>query len=226
MRESSTKTTSPKTTGRGNLPSHAQNRIISLAANARPSERQLKEFEPTQTHEAIAGALNDPECPHTLEGLAEQAGVDPKTLRKVLREPAALLWIVSQASTLAEARLGAVHARIYNMAMTSRSATWAKLFLERFDKDYKNQKILERGGAQQFNFLQEMGTDELLKWFGRKLQQLQGSATGGALLSHEGVPGVPGSSGDGVCILPDRDLSHRTPAGGGDEGRPGDRDLP
>jgi hypothetical protein len=179
-----------------------QNKIISLANGADVSPRDMQNFEPTTTHEAIAGALNDVEAPHTLAGLAELAGVHRNTLSEVIRHPAALLWIVSQASRLAEARLGAVHARIYNMAMTSRSATWAKLYLERFDREYKNQKIAEKGGQSQFNFLQEMGTDELFKWFGRKLQQLQGSATGGALLSHGEVRGGPGSApGDGQGVV-------------------------
>lgn len=177
-----------------------------MARGANPSPAEMKKFEPDHTHEAIAGALNDPEVPHTMKGLAEHAGVDPKTLRKVLRTPAALLWIVSQASSLAEARLGAVHSRIYQMAMTSRSATWARLFLERFDTNYKAQKVLEKGGAQQNNFLGEMETDELIKWFGRKLQQLQGSATGGALLSHEQVPGLPGSDEETIDLVPTGDV--------------------
>jgi hypothetical protein len=180
---------------RHKLPTNAQNKIISIANGANPTSEELKSFKPTPTHEAIAGALNDAECPHTLTGLAEHAGVSRNTLTAVIRQPAAVLWIVSQASRLAEARLGAVHARIYNMAMTSRSATWAKLYMERFDKEYKNQKVLEKGGAQQFNFLREMSHGELSTWFGRKLQELQGAATGGTLIPHEEVRGVPGSEG-------------------------------
>jgi hypothetical protein len=103
------------------------------------------------------------------------------------------MWMVAQASRLAEARLGAVHTRIFQQAMTARAPGWAKLFLERFDSDYKNQKILEKGGAQQFNFLQEMQTDELTKWLQRSLRKLQGAAGAGNADLDGSVRGLPGS---------------------------------
>jgi len=135
----------------------------------------VQAFEPTPTHEAIAGALNDT-APTSLAELASAAGVSTRTVQRVISDPAALQWIIAQASQLAEARLGAVHLRIFQQAMTSRSPGWAKLFMERFDADYKKQKVAERGGAHQFNFLGDMETSELSGWISRKLQALQGIA--------------------------------------------------
>jgi hypothetical protein len=139
-----------------------------------PAPDDIQGFHPTASHEAIAGALNDGAAPCSIKELATQAGVSTKTIQRAIADPAALQWIVSQASRLVEARLGAIHCRLYLQAMTSKNASWMRLYLDRFDPEFKKQKILEKGGATQVNYLKEMSENELSSWLQRKLRELQG----------------------------------------------------
>lgn len=156
-------------------------KIAALSAARPPTAAQMGAFSPTPAHEQIAGALNGQTSLSDAASLAEAAGVSVRTLQRACSDPAAVTWIVAQQTEIASARLGAVHGRLFEMAMTSRSATWAKLYLERFDGEYKKQKILEKGANQQFNF-SDMTHAELLKSIGRAYRKLQGvTDTPGAL---------------------------------------------
>lgn len=161
-------------------------------ADATPvSVRDRDQFEPTPAHYAIADALNDQTAFTNTAALAEAADCSIRTLQRAISSPAVLSWIIAQQTSIVESRLGAIHARIFDMAMTSRSSSWAKLFLERFDVEFKKQKVLERGHNQQNNFLGDMSHDELVKSIGRAFRKLQG-ATGIAPPTGQDVPGVLG----------------------------------
>jgi hypothetical protein len=164
-------------------------KLASLAVARPPTSEAMADFSPTPAHEQIAAALNSDTHYSSMKDLAEAAGVSARTVQRAVSEPASLTWMVSQASQLAAARLGAVHGRIFAMAMTSRAPGWARLYMDRFDQDYKKQKVLEKGGAHQFNFLSEMSTDELIKWLQRTFQKLQGAAGAPPALSA-GVSGL------------------------------------
>jgi len=169
-----------------------------------PTDKDLRNFEPTATHEAIAGALNEPGS-KTLIELSQKAGVSPRTVQRAISDPAALSWMVSQASCLAEARLGAIHARLLHMALKAKSPGWLKLYLERFDPEFKKQKILERGGAHQNNFIGDMDSVELVKLLQRKWRGLQGPSGTPPVISAP-LPGLPGPDGESDDFLPAGDV--------------------
>lgn len=166
----------------------AADKIISLSQVRLPTERQLREFEPTEAHLAIAGVLNNPETSSSsFTELASHAGVSLRTLQRALSDPAALQWMVAQATRVAEARLGAVHSRLLSIALTGKPAqalAAIRMYLERFDPAMKQQRVLEKG-HNTFNF-DSMSEAELNAIVERFQRRFLGSAG-----SHPGSDGPP-----------------------------------
>jgi hypothetical protein len=71
--------------------------------------------------------------------LAEAAGVNRSTIWRQLQDKNAVKWIVEQGSAVAAAGLGAVHARLLHLALTSRSPSAIEIYLKRFDPDYRKE---------------------------------------------------------------------------------------
>jgi hypothetical protein len=61
------------------------------------------------------------------------------------------------------------------MALTSKNAAWVRLFMERFDDDFRRQKVLERGTNTQFNLLASMSDEELERWVMQKTRKALGA---------------------------------------------------
>ena len=63
--------------------------------NGKPPDTN-NQFQPTQAHFRIAGALNDHEPTTSLDGLSEKAGISRATLSRALNDPTCLSWLVAQ----------------------------------------------------------------------------------------------------------------------------------
>jgi hypothetical protein len=136
-------------------------RLVAIAQTA--TAQQIREYQPSQNVRALAGSMFHGVAPKLIE-LAEGAGLSQSTVYRILKDPAAVHWIVSHGTNLASAALGAVHARLFQMAMTSRAVGPMRLYLERFDPEFKKQRVLEQGRNTQLNFIQEMTDAELGRW--------------------------------------------------------------
>lgn len=131
-------------------------RFLAVAAKAEPGH-----FRPTPVHEKLAEHLFTSQASTFLD-LAEAAGVSRTTIWRTLQDPKACAWICSKATQAVEFGLGAVHARLLNMALTSRSPSFMELYLKRFDPEFKKADV--SGGTtinQQFNMIKEMSQAEL-----------------------------------------------------------------
>jgi len=95
--------------------------------------------------------------------LAELAGVNRTTIWRLLQDRNAVRWIVEQGTAVASAGLGAVHARLLHLALTSRSPSAIEIFLKRFDPEYR--KDNHPGGGttinSQFTQITSMSPGEL-----------------------------------------------------------------
>lgn len=163
------------------MTSPLQNKVVSLSNARPPTARDMDEFEPSPAQEAIAAVLASEECPATPQALAECAGCDVRTVQRALSMPAFLSWAASLQSRLVESRVGAVHARLLHKALTEKGAAGTsaiRLYLERFDPEFKKQKVAERGGIQanSFSFVSEMDHDELHAFIARATRQQLGQA--------------------------------------------------
>lgn len=190
-----------------------------LAAVAeRATQRDIRNYEPTDAVRKLAAAQFHTTAP-SFTRLAEEAGVSRSQLYRILSEPAAVHWIVSHGTNMAAASLGAVHARLFELAMTSRNITAIRLYLERFDPEFKKQKALQDGHNTQINFVTEMSDNELRRLVEQKTTQLLGTtASEPHVVSNPSVAGdeVPrvvqqGSTDD---RLPDRNEWRRVAASG------------
>lgn len=132
-------------------------RFLAVAAKAEPGGS----FRPTPIHEKLAEHLFTSQATSFLQ-LAEESGVSRTTIWRTLQDPQACQWICSKATDAVKFGLGAVHSRLLQMALTSRSPAFLKLYMERFDPEYAKQ--LASGGTtinQQFNMIKEMSQAEL-----------------------------------------------------------------
>ena len=92
-------------------------------------------FKPDDSHLKLAAVLFEANCPTWIE-LAEKAGVSRTQLWRITKDPAACAWLVAHGTKAAETGLGAVHARLLQLALTSRSPAAVELYLKRFDPNY------------------------------------------------------------------------------------------
>lgn len=151
--------------------SNLESGLIALT-NGKPSSAD-ETFQPSSAHFKIAGALNETSVA-TQDELCTRAGVSRATLSRALNTPTVLSWIIAQSSRLVEARTGAIHARLFEKA-TSGNVAAMRLYLERFDPEYKKQKVMEKGGTHlHTNFITEMSDRELPLFIQRKIRQLTG----------------------------------------------------
>jgi hypothetical protein len=157
--------------------SDVETRLVAIAQQA--SMADIRDYEPTETAQKLAAAFFHETAP-SLNRLAESAGVSRSTLYRVLSEPAAVHWIINHGTHMAQAALGAVHARLFELAMTSQKIAPLRLYLERFDPDFKKQKALTDGHNTQINFVTEMSDDELRRMVEQKTTRLLGSAPRGS----------------------------------------------
>lgn len=154
---------------------HFTAHLVALAQTASP--QAIREYEPTRAVRALAGAFFTRSAPD-FEGLAEEAGISRSTLYRAMQDPAAIHWIVSHGSNIAGAALGAVHARLLHLALraTGKGDTAVlRLFMERFDPEFKKQRVLEHGqNIQNNSFVSEMSDAELGKWVKQQRTRILG----------------------------------------------------
>lgn len=151
-----------------NQPLEAQ--LVALANSATPSE--IRSYEPTPSARKLAGALFVAQAP-TLGELAAAAGLSESSIYRLLRDPAAVHWVVSHGSNLAAAGLGAVHARLLERALTDkRSVAAIKLYLERFDPEYQRNRAMDGAKNTQVNFFSGMSDTELSRFLGTTKEKL------------------------------------------------------
>ena len=139
-------------------------RFLAVAATAPPGDG----FKPTAAHEKIAQKLFESQAGSFLQ-LAEAAGVDRVTIWRTLKNPKACEWIVNNAARAVEFGLPAVHSRLLNMALTSRSSSFMELYLRRFDPEFK--KGAAAGSTTinaQYAMIQAMGPAELENFIKQK----------------------------------------------------------
>ena len=105
--------------------------------------------------------------------LAESAGVNRTTIWRLLQDKHAVKWVVEQGSAVAAAGLGAVHARLLHLALTSRSPSALEIYLKRFDPEYR--KDNHPGGGttinSQFTQITHMSPKELESFIRHKERQ-------------------------------------------------------
>lgn len=139
-------------------PSPPAARLSAIASTADPADSLS--YDLTAKDVALAGALFTSGAPD-FASLALAAGLTPADLSRVCASPARAAAIIAHADKAATFGRAAVYARLLNMALTSRSATWAKLYLERFDDVYKNHKLAESATYNQNNYVSSMTDTEL-----------------------------------------------------------------
>lgn len=108
-------------------------RFLEAAATAPPST----DYAPTESDEKLAVHLFAVNA-DSFVALVETSGVSRTTIWRTLKDPAACAWITAHATKLAEAGLGAVHARLLHLALVSKTPAAIELYLKRFDPGYKS----------------------------------------------------------------------------------------
>lgn len=105
--------------------------------------------------------------------LAEAAGVNRSTIWRQLQDKNAVKWIVEQGSAVAAAGLGAVHARLLHLALTSRSPSAIEIYLRRFDPEFKKESHASSGTniSAQFAQVLTMSPGELEAFVKHKKRQ-------------------------------------------------------
>ena len=147
--------------------------LTAIAASAEP--RDVAEYTPTATDQALAGSLFSSNAPTFLE-LAKRSGVAESTLFRLRQDPARVAWIVTHSRHLANLGRGAVYARVLDQALTSRNPNWAKLYLELFDEEYKKGQQADQTRNTQVNIFGGMSDTELRSFVQQKTRQVFGKA--------------------------------------------------
>lgn len=158
----------------------AQHAILDAAASAQPSAPGA--FQPTEAHQKLAATLFETTS-STFVQLAESAGISRSTLWRILKDKAACAWIVANATNAAAFGLGAVHARLLQMALTSRSPEAIRLYLQRFDPDFSAGKDIGTLNApnSQIAFVASMSPAELEAFLKQKRRTVIGEPCPAAL---------------------------------------------
>lgn len=118
------------------------------------------DFQPTESHRALASALTA-EGIGTIAELAEKAGVARSTVYRVFEDRDAIKWIVSHSAGLMSSALPAVHSHLLHKALNDKGVAALKLFLLRFDPDFKPQTQSISGENIQVNQFGSYSLDEL-----------------------------------------------------------------
>lgn len=93
-------------------------------------------FEPSAAHRALAASLFETGASTFLE-LAEKSGVSRAHLYRILEDTQAVKWIVANAAAIHKGALPAVYAQLLHKALNDRGTSAIRLFLERFDPEFK-----------------------------------------------------------------------------------------
>lgn len=126
-----------------------------------------------RSHRALAGILFSSPA-ESLAELAAHAGVGEKTLQTIARTPHAVAWIVGECAKTAKLGLAAVYAKMLRESLASRRPDWCKLFLERFDPDYKPAGRDSGGTNIQVNNFGSYTTEELRAFVASKARKVLG----------------------------------------------------
>jgi len=108
-----------------------QRRIVQRAASASDPG-----FVPTEALKRL-GAVAFEGTAESFVELSKAAGVDRSHLYDLIANPAACAWLVAHGKSAAAAGLGAVHARLLELALSSRSPAAIELYLRVHDPDFK-----------------------------------------------------------------------------------------
>lgn len=139
-------------------------------ANSDPSAIP-DDFQPTSAHRALASSLFETQASSFLE-LAERSGVSRSHIYRILEDPAAVKWIVANSATALELGLVAVHSRLLHKALNDKSIAAIKLYMQRFDKDFKVRGDSINGENVQINNFSSYSLDELERLAGLKTGRL------------------------------------------------------
>jgi len=171
----------------GTLPLPAA-RFVAVA-NSDPSPI-ADDFEPTAAHRALSTTLFETQATSFLE-LAEKSGVSRSHIYRILEEPDAVKWIVANSARTMELALAAVHARLLHKALNDKTVSALKLYLQRFDKDFKVQSNSVSGENVQINNFSSYSLDELERLAGLKERRLgvAGGREGKDSSDNEGIKG-------------------------------------
>lgn len=123
--------------------------------------------------ERLASVLFEQHCP-TFSALAATAAVDRSHAYTLLDDPHACAYLCERGRKFAEAALGSVHARLTELALTSRSPAAIELFLKRFDPDFKTDKpaaVTVNGTNVLIQQVSSMSDAELEAFLNHKKQQ-------------------------------------------------------
>lgn len=119
-----------------NDPATPARRFLSAAA-ANPTQLP-PDYSPSEAVQRVAEVLFTSKAASFVE-LAEDAGVSRTTIWRFLQDPHAVAWIVQKGTAVAAAGLGAVHARLLDLALTSRSPAAIEIYLRRFDPEFRKE---------------------------------------------------------------------------------------
>jgi len=144
-------------------------RLASIAA----TEVVSPEYKPNLQDRALAGALITGGA-HTFVELAHKAGISLATLYRIMEDPKRCSAIVAHAGQCSKAGLAAVYSRILQEALVNPKVAWARLFLERFDDEFKSKSGISAGTVNiQQNIYKDMSNEEL-KAFVQQMQRKAG----------------------------------------------------
>jgi len=122
------------------------------AASANPSPLPA-DYSPPDAVRRVAEVIFTEKAESFIE-LAEHAGVHRSTIWRFLQDPNAVKWIVEQGTAVASAGLGAVHARLLHLALTSRSPSAIEIYLRRFDPEFRKEQSGSGGTTINSQFAQ------------------------------------------------------------------------
>lgn len=130
-------------------------------------------YTPTPAALKLADALFTSSAP-SFVALAEHVGLSRTALYDLLRDDAAVAWIVSHGTGAAAAGLGWVHSRLLELALTSRSPSAIELYLKRFDPEFtaRNTPTNQTNVQNNLSFIQGMDDKELRAFLNQRRRSL------------------------------------------------------
>jgi len=144
-----------------------------LAPAALAEQTDVSNYKPNTQDLALAGALFTSGA-RTLEDLAAASNIAPSTLLRIRQDPVRSAWITQRAVLAQRSRSAEVFAHLHRMATSSENPAWSKLWLERFDEDYKKQAAAAVTHATQNNFICNMSDRELAAFLAQTRQRVLG----------------------------------------------------
>lgn len=138
-------------------------KVLSTAAKASASAEAYK---PTEAVLKLSQHLFCDGAP-TAIALAQQAGISRAQLYRIAEDPDASAWLVRNGAQVAGTLLGAVHARLTELALSGKNVQAIELYLRRFDPEFARGAKASSG---EFNLNAEianvlaMSPDELTKF--------------------------------------------------------------